>query len=101
MVGAGLDDYIGRPNTRAVGRELTERIQSRITSIGLIKRGDLSVRVVPISIHEVLVILTIEASSSPRNRLANGVPFTVTMVYNSTENNTFFVPPEGIAKKYQ
>ena len=89
---ATLSDFLGEPNTRENGKRIEERIVSALTSNNVVRREDLQVKVVPVNIHQVLIMIRIDAVSTPQNSLEVGEPVTVSLIYDSTENNIFFMP---------
>jgi len=89
---ATLSDFLGEPNTRENGKRIEERIVSALTSNTVVRREDLQVKVVPVNIHQVLIMIRIDAVSTPQNSLEVGEPVTVSLIYDSTENNIFFMP---------
>lgn len=58
--GASLEDFVGQPNTRDVGRAMETRIYEKISEEGLNFPGKLTVRAVPLSTHEVYVYILLE-----------------------------------------
>ena len=89
--GAGLDDYIGEPNTRTVGGRIHDRVRIAISSAGLVCEEDLKVRVVPVHIHKVLIILMINAAPTPNNNLREGDLLQISFVFDSIEQEVFFL----------
>jgi len=96
ILGANLSEFLGEANTRQTGNKIREQITSRIVAIGIVKQEDLFVRVVPVGDNQVLVIITVMASSTPANRLAAGSPLEVVFTYDSLEDSVFFMPPSQL-----
>jgi hypothetical protein len=96
---ATLSDYVGEPNTRENGKSIEERITSALTSNSVVNRGDLQVRVVPVNIHQVMVMIRVQAQSTAQNSLVVGEPISVNLVYDSNENNIFFMPSNLVERE--
>lgn len=92
MLGANLSDFQGEPNTRESGKRLQERIHFRLVDAQLVDPADLEVRVIPVHIHQVLVIIKINAVATSENRLISQEPFITQLLYDTTENGIFFMP---------
>lgn len=89
---ANLADFLGEPNTRGTGTRIEDRVKTVLTTgTNLVLSGDLAVRVVPISYHEVLIVIKISAVSTALNRLRVGEPLQITLLYDTMENGLFFV----------
>lgn len=54
-IGAGLEDFAGRPNTRETGKAIEERLYNKIAAEGIHFPGTLLVRVVPLSRDSIMV----------------------------------------------
>lgn len=59
-VGADLEDFLGRPNTREVAGELEARIVDTLTGDGLVAREDVYVRPVPVETSVVLLFVFVK-----------------------------------------
>lgn len=95
---ADLCDFNGEPNTKNTGSKIINRITSKIVSNGLVKSEDLQVKVVPIGTNQVLVSIRVQATPTPNNSLQLGQPVVVSLVYDSVENNIFFLPDNVSAR---
>ena len=54
-LGADLDELRGRENTEELSREITQRVIRALTYDGLFLPEEISVEVIPLSLHEVLI----------------------------------------------
>lgn len=88
-----LAEFRGEANTRATGKAIENRVKSKIASIGLVKSEDLQVRVVPVHINQVAVMIKVSAIATSDNHLQVGEPILVNFVYDTTEHDIFFLPP--------
>lgn len=89
-LGANLDDFVGRPNNKITAEAIHDRIKMSIVSLGLVPENDLSVRIVPVHMNEVLIIINIAALPSPYNTLSE-LGMTITFVYDYMEKGIFFL----------
>lgn len=62
-LGAGLDDYVGEVNSKALAREIRLQIINALTQGGLVSAADLSVRAMPIDAHTIVFRLGLKANS--------------------------------------
>lgn len=89
--GAGLDDFHGEPNTRSTGTRIHDRLRIAIVSAGLVAENDLSIRVAPIHINKVLILISIDAVPTEANGLVAGEELVISLVFDSVEQETFFL----------
>jgi len=92
-LGANLSEFRGEPNTREIGKKIEQRVVSSLTNTGIVRLEDLKVRVVPTSVHAILIIITVTAQATPYNRLSQGESIVVSLSYDSLEDSVFFLPP--------
>ena len=97
---AGIKDYQGEPNTRKTGDAIKNRVISILTSHNIVKRGDLDVRVIPVHIHEVLIMIKVNATATSGNSLELGQPIVMSFIYNSVEDSVWYVPENRIAENF-
>jgi hypothetical protein len=90
---ADLFEFIGEPNTRAIGKKIEDRLRLRITGIGLVPERDLKIKAVPVHIHQIAVFIKISATATPDNKLTQGEPIVLTFVYDTMEQGIFFQLP--------
>jgi hypothetical protein len=90
-IGATLSDFQGEPNTRAMGQAIEQRVVGRILDLSIVNPSDLAVRVVPVHIHQILIVITITAVATNGNRLEKGEPLVTSVLYDSSENSLFFL----------
>lgn len=88
---ASLDDFIGEPNNRETSRLIIDRLRTALITNNIVRSQDLNVKIVPISRHQVLIIVSVEAVSTPNNSIVNGNPVVVTIVYDYQERGLFFL----------
>jgi hypothetical protein len=93
LVGASLIDFKGEPNTRVTGDAIRNRLYTKIVNSGLVKPEDLLVKVTPIHINQVMINVSVKASPTTANGLQPGDNVTVSMVYDSSEHDIFFLVP--------
>tara|TARA_Y100000310_G_scaffold234993_1_gene238014 strand:+ start:12771 stop:13235 length:465 start_codon:yes stop_codon:yes gene_type:complete len=88
---AGVDDWVGEPNTRRTAIALKERVNIALVSSGVVADGDLTVKVVPVHIHRVLIVLGIKALATQFNSLEVGSRLTVALLFDSMEHQVSFL----------
>jgi len=91
QLGADLSDFLGEPNNRETGKAIEDRIISSLVGLGIVTRGDLSVRVMPVEAHAVMITITVNAEATADNSLVVGEPILVSLVYDSIEDSVFFL----------
>jgi len=101
MLGCNLLDFQGEANTRRIGGLIEDRVRSRILDIGIVPDSALGIRVSPVGEHEVIIIITIQATATPNNRLTPGDPLTITLTYDTIENSIFFIPRNPIKQQFR
>lgn len=89
--GAGLDDYVGYPNTKSTGEAIHDRVRLAIVSAGLVYEEDLAVKVIPVHIHRVLIVVRVNALPSAVNRLNTGEVLQTAMIFDTSEREVFFL----------
>lgn len=96
LLGCGLSDFRGEPNTRATAEAMKKRIISRLVAARVVSQEDLSVRIVPVHAHQVLILINIMAAATVNNRLEVGETLAVAFTYDSLEDSVFFLPPNQL-----
>lgn len=96
ILGCGLSDFRGEPNTRETAEAMRTRILSRLVSSGIVSQEDCFIRIIPVHAHQVLVMIRINAVPTPQNGLVPGVPVIVAFTYDSLEDSVFFLPPSQL-----
>lgn len=89
---ANLSDFIGEPNNRENGQKIAQRVKSRIVAMGIAEASDITVRVVPIGIHEVAILVKVDAASTSGNRLQPGESLVVSTLFDSNEGEVLVLP---------
>lgn len=82
---AGLDDYVGEPNTKSSAASIKSRLQLALTSAGVVRDADLAIRVIPVHIYKVLIIVGVNALSTENNSLLKNQVVT-SFIFNTTEH---------------
>lgn len=82
---SSLDDFIGEPNNRDTSSAIVERLRSALLTNNVVRSGDLVVKIVPIDRHKVLLIVSIDATSTPNNSIIKGNTAVITIVYDWAE----------------
>lgn len=59
ICGASLEDFIGEPNTEALGREVEQRVLLALTHDGYLNPDSLTIRVSPLSRTAILIVITV------------------------------------------
>lgn len=97
---ANLHEFRGEPNTRETGKAIEERVYFALVNQNIVKPEDLSVRVVPIHIHQVAILIRISALATPQNSLVLGQPIVTTLIYDSVEDSVFYIPEDQVEQSY-
>ena len=94
-VGAGLDDFVGEPNSQEIAARLEDRVKSSLLLIA--SASDLSVRVIPVGVYRVLITLNIQVLATAENGLQAGENVSVSLLFDYMERGTF-VPLDDLNK---
>jgi hypothetical protein len=86
-----LSDFQGEANTQSTGEIIEERIFAAITNHGIVRDGDLTVRVVPVHVNQVLIMIRVVADSTSGNSLSPAEPIKVDLIYDTLEKGVFFL----------
>jgi len=86
-VGADLDDYIGEPNTRPTAEAMTTRLETALSII--VNPNDLNVRLVPVHIHKILIMLSVQVRATQENNASPGDIINLSFVYDYFEKGIF------------
>jgi hypothetical protein len=97
---ATLSDFRGEPNTREVGGQIERRVSTSLISNNVVRPEDLNVRVVPVGIHEIVILIRVSAMATNRNSLQLGQPVVLLVVYNSVEDSVWFRPQDQTEREY-
>lgn len=89
--GAGLDDFVGEPNTRYQADRIHDRLRLALTSAGIVETEDLQIRVVPVHINKVLILIRIAAVATTFNALQDGELLQTAVVFDSLERQVMFL----------
>lgn len=94
-VGAGLDEFVGEPNTQQIAARLEDRVKSALLLIA--SASDLSVRVIPVGVYKVLITVGVDVLATAENGLRAGDTVTVALLFDYMERGTF-VPLSDLDK---
>jgi len=89
--GAGLDDFIGEPNTRYTADRIHDRLRLALVGSNLVAEDDLEIHVIPVHIYKLLILVKINAISTPFNQLSDGELLQTAIVFDSFEQEIFFL----------
>ena len=92
MVGATLSDFLGEPNTKENGRRLEDRVRTKLIEAQVVRAEDVAVRVVPINIHQVMIMINVMVAVTANNHLQIGDKVNINILYDTMENGLFFMP---------
>lgn len=98
LLGANLSDFQGEPNDREVGKAIEDRIKTAISSQGIVERGDLMVRVIPVHNNQIMISLAVNAEPTIKNQLSPSEPLQISLVYDTIENSTFFLVENNLQR---
>jgi len=98
--GAGIDDYVGYPNTKSTGDAIHDRVRLAIVSAGLVKEEDLEIKIIPVHIHRILIVVRINALPSAVNRLSTGEVLQTAMIFDTSERQVFFLDKSPILTQW-
>jgi hypothetical protein len=88
--GASLEDFVGEPNSRAVGERLHDRLRVALTSTGVVSEEDLYIRIVPVQIHKILIMIFVDAIARATNRIGQGGTLQISLVFDTIQRGVFF-----------
>lgn len=94
-VGAGLDDFIGEPNSKEIAARLEDHVKSALLLIA--SSSDLNIRVIPVGVYKVLITVNIQVLATVDNGLQAGEGVSVTLLFDYMERGTF-VPLDDLNK---
>jgi hypothetical protein len=89
--GANLSDFVGEANNRSTGDAIHDRLRLALVASGTVIEEDLQIKVIPVHIYRVLVIIKIDAVSTPLNKLTPGQGIMTRLVFDFMEQNMFFL----------
>ena len=86
-IGADLSDFVGEPNSRQTAQNIQARVESALAQILFL--SDLSVRIIPVNIHQVLIMLSLAVLPTPANKLQSGQVISISFVYDYLETGVY------------
>ena len=89
--GASISDFVGEPNTRTTADIMYDRIRIALVSSGIVLEEDLALRIVPISIHKVMILITVDVTPTAANKLSVGARLQVSLVFDSVQRTVFYL----------
>lgn len=90
-LGTNLSDFQGQPNTATIGGAIEDRVKAALVNQNIVQPGDITVKVIPVHVNQVLIMIRVAAEATPRNGLTPGEPIKVNLVYDTSENSVFFL----------
>lgn len=88
---SSLDDFIGEPNNRDTANSIIDRLRTAIITNNVVKSEDLIVKIMPIDRHRILIMVSIDATSTSNNSIIRGSNPVVTILYDWTERGILFL----------
>lgn len=88
---ANLDSHLGESNTKERASRIRRDIALALVSASIVLEEDLRIDVVPVHVNKVLIIIHIDAIATPYNALSEGQQLQVALVYDSFEQQLFFL----------
>ena len=70
---------------------MVERLRGALVNNNVVRADDVSIRVVPVSRYEVLLIVAVAAAPTANNTVVDSQPAKTALVYNYLEQGMFFV----------
>lgn len=89
-LGAGLDDFVGEPNTKDTARQINARIVGALVQNNIVLEDDVTVKVVPVDRHTVFITITVTALATADNSL-EGTSVTTSLVFDYFERGVVFL----------
>jgi hypothetical protein len=93
-LGATLSDFVGEGNTRENGQKIETRIQSKVLEAGILQSQDFVVRVVPISIYQIMILVNVSVTMVQNSQLVQGNKVSVGLIWDSQENGIMTLAPK-------
>lgn len=78
-LGANISDFLGKPNTRAIGEQIKSRVFNEIVTQGFVQPSDVIINVFPVGEESVVISISITPPEST-NRLI------LTLTYDMRDN---------------
>lgn len=88
--GATLNDFVGEPNSKEIGKAIHDRLRVSIVAAGLVAEEDLSISVIPVHTNKVLVVIRVDALVTPTNSLSDGEQVVTSLVFDYLEQGIHF-----------
>jgi len=91
FLGATLDDFVGEANTRENGQKIQDRVSHQIIDAGIVRPGDLYVKVFPVGIYKIMIMIQVRTQITPYNHLTTSDPITVNLVFDTREQSVMVI----------
>ena len=91
-LGATLSDFLGEPNNRANGEAIESRIAIKLVEASIVQREDIDVKATPVSVHQLMIMINVLVIGTVSNKMQAST-VSVNLLYDTMENNLFFMPP--------
>jgi hypothetical protein len=88
---ANLDNHLGETNTKERAARIRRDIILALVSANIVAEEDLTIHVIPVHSNKVLIVIRIDAVATPYNKLTIGEPLQTSLVYDSFEQQIFFL----------
>jgi len=89
-LGAGLSAFIGKPNSKEIGLKIEQTVRSALVQNMNVKLQDLDVSVTPITIHTVLLTITVRVETVPSSEYAKDGTIIIALSYDTLEDTVIF-----------
>jgi len=89
--GAGLEDFVGEPNTKTTAVLMQDRLRLALVSGGVVREEDLAIRVFPVHIHKLMAIIRVDATSTAANKLNPQEKVQTALVFDTVSRQVFFL----------
>jgi hypothetical protein len=86
-----LKEFIGKPNTRETGKEISDKIRTSLVLANIVAANDIKVRVVPIRFDAIMIIIQINAAATQYNSLEAGQPLEIKFTFNLVSGGIVYV----------
>jgi hypothetical protein len=88
---ASLEEFIGMPNNRDTAKSIEDRVKSILVTNRIAIQQDITVRVVPVSYDEVIVLIGVQALPTVYNGLQDNEKVVLSFSFNMKSGYTTFV----------
>ena len=89
---AGLEDFVGEPNTRPIAQSIRKRVESALIDNNVVSENDLIVNIMPVGPHELFINIGVSALATENNSLSTNRT-SVQLVFDTNERLVLFLSP--------